>query len=859
MASRLLEYMLDDYIRYSALGDFEERFHNTVVKKGPLPAQLFYWSQVILQVPTFFKNSLYWSIEMFKNYFKLGSRNIVKHKGFSFISIAGLALGLALFILVSLYVQFELSFDRFHENQNRIYRVEQVLAHESSTEPTAGCPTALSAALSTDIAGFEGITKVLRYRLDITTSDNRIFGENDVFAVDNAFLDMFTFPLLKGDRSTALVEPYSLVITESLAKRLFGIKEPIGQVIRGDNQFDLTITGVIEDVPNNSHLQFSALLSVSTYPSLFGNDVFNRWGDNWVPLYVLLEPNQSFLETNEKLLTFLKKYQGEESRNELYLRPLNKLHLHADVSGEFAVVGSINNIYIFLAISIFVLIIACINFMNLATARSADRAREVGMRKVVGAQRSSLIRQFLSESFLTVLSAIVFAILLAIVLLPEFNQIVSRQLSLNLLNNWTFSLGLLLLTVFVGLFAGFYPAMILSSFRPVEVLRGKVSSGARNILLRKILVVFQFSISILMIIGTTIILQQNNFLLNKDLGYNTEQILIVPGSESPEKAESFRTELFKNPNILEVGMNDYMPHSSSNWTYVAWEGAGPEEYMKMNVNYVDEYFIPTYQMSVVDGRPFTSGMRSWEDNAVILNETAARQIGWDNPIGKKIVYNVDYRSRTVGGATVVGVVKDFHFLSLHNPIGPIMMRLLSKKDSGGNYSVKISTQNVPRTIAFISDEFGKLYPEQIFNFRFLDEDFQQLYLEEKKTGQVILYLAVLAILIACMGILGLSSYTIKQRTKEVGIRRVVGASVTNITFHLTKDFLKLVLLANILAWPVGYFVMQEWLKNFPYRTGISWLVFVLTGLTVTLIAFVMVVYQAVGAALANPIESLRYE
>ena len=851
--------MLDDYIRYSALGDFEERFHDTAVKKGLLSALLFYWSQVILLIPTFIKKSLYWSIEMFKNYFMMGSRNIIRHKGFSFISIAGLALGLALFILVALYVQFELSFDKFHENQDRIYRVEQVLAHESSMESTAGCPTALSAALSTDMAGFEGITKVLRYGLDITTSDNRNFGVNDVFAVDNAFLDMFTFPLLKGDSSTALIEPYSLVITESLAKRLFGVEEPIGQVIRDDNEYDLTITGVIEDVPKNSHLRFSALLSVSTYPSRFGSDVFSRWGDNWVPLYVLLEPNQSFLETNEKLLTYLKKYQGEESRNELYLRPLNKIHLHADVNSEFAVVGSINNIYIFTAISIFVLIIACINFMNLSTARSADRAREVGMRKVVGAQRSSLIRQFLSESFLTVLLAMVLAILLAKLLLPEFNQIVSRQLSLNLLNNWTFTLGLLFLTVLVGIFAGFYPAIILSSFRPVQVLRGKVSSGARNILMRKILVVFQFSISILMIIGTTIILQQNNFLLNKDLGYNTEQILIVPGSQSPEKAESFRTELLKNPNILEVGMHDYMPYSSSNWCYVAWEGAGPEDYMKMNVNYVDEHFIPTYQMSVVKGRPFTSSMRSWEDNAVILNETAARQIGWDNPIGKKIVYNVDYRSRTVGGATVVGVVKDFHFLSLHHSIGPIMMRLLSKNDSGQNHSVKISTQNVPRTIAFIQDEFGKLYPDQIFRHRFLDEDFQQLYLEEKKAGRVILYLAILAILIACMGILGLSSYTTKQRTKEVGIRKVVGASVTNITLHLTKDFLKLVLLANFLAWPAAYFIMQEWLKNFPYRTGISWLVFVLTGLAVVLIAFAMVVYQAVSAARANPIESLRYE
>jgi len=570
-------------------------------------------------------------------------------------------------------------------------------------------------------------------------------------------------------------------------------------------------------------------------------------------------PNKSFQETNQKLKNFLKKYQGERSRNELYLRPLNRIHLHADVSHEFAVVGSIKNVYIFGGVSVFVLLIACINFMNLATARSADRAREVGLRKVVGAYKSSLIQQFLGESFVTVLFSMVLALLLVMALLPEFNQIVNRQLMMNFVANWPFTLGLIFLTVFVGVLAGFYPAVVLSSFHPIQVLRGTVSSGARNTSLRKLLVVLQFSISIALIIGTTIILQQNNYLLNKDLGYNSEQILVVPADGSPQKADSFRFELLKNPYILQAGKHDYLPHSSTNWTYVTWEGASPDDYMKMNVNYVDENFIPTYNMSIIQGREFTANMRSWEDNAVILNETAERRIGWENPIGKRILYNVDYRGRTIGGATVVGVVKDYHFLSLHHTIGPIMMRLFPEDATAYNLSVKISTLNAASSIALIKREYEKFYPDQIFSYHFLDEDFQQMYLEEQKSGRVILYLAVLAILIASMGLLGLSSYTAQQRTKEIGIRRVVGASVSSITLFLTKDFMKWIVVANILAWPTAYFAMSEWLKNFPYRTDIRWEVFVLAGCAAAFIAFATVAFQAVRVARANLVDSLRYE
>jgi putative ABC transport system permease protein len=797
---------------------------------------------------------------MFRNHFKIGFRNITKHKGFSFIHIAGMAVGLALFILIALYIQFELSFDKFHTNLDRIYRVEQILAHESSLEATAGCPTALSEALEADIPDFEAVTRFINWGNPlITTPDHRKFEIKKAYAVDNAFLKMFSFPMIQGDVNTALEEPYSMVITETTAERVFGSEDPLGQVIWVDSMYDFKVTGVIADIPKNSHLQLNGLISVSSYPAMYGKDVFSRWYDNWVPLYGMLNSGQSFQETNEKIHFFLKKYQGEKSRNELYLRPLARIHLYADVNFEFAVVGSIKNLIIFAAISIFVLLIGCINFMNLETARSADRAREVGLRKVVGAQKTSLIKQFLGESLLTVTLAMVLALLLALILLPEFNQIVNRQLSLDLMNNWLFTLGLVILIIFVSILSGFYPAFVLSSFRPVQVLRGNVSSGARNILLRKFLVVFQFSISIGLIIGTTVILQQNNYLLNKDLGYNSDQMLVIPAGEPSQSVETLRTELLKNPNIKKAAQHDYLPHSATNWCYITWEGAGPEEYMKMNVNYIDEYFIPAYEMKILEGRAFTTSMRGWEENAVILNESAAQRIGWDAPIGKRLRYNIDYRSQTWGGATVVGIIKDYHFLSLHHTIGPIMLRLLPKDNSGNRLSLKISTQDVHGTLAFIEEEYEKIFPDRIFECSFLDEDFEQMYLEEQKTGRVILYLAIIGIFIACLGLFGLSSYTTKQRTKEIGIRRVVGASVPNITLRLTRDFVKLVVVANLFAWPAAYYAMHEWLKNFPYRVGINWLVFIAAGTAALLITLATVGFQSVQAARTNPADSLRYE
>ncbi len=859
MLARLMERLLDSHVRYAALGDFEERFRAVARSRGRRRSCAFFFIQLVLLVPAFLQNLIYWSVEMLKNYLKTALRNIKRHKVYTVINVLGLAVGLAFFILIGLYVRSELGYDRFHENKDRIYRVEQVLAHESGTEATAGCPTPLSGVLPAEIPEVESVTRVLNFGTStFTMPDGRKFSGSKTFVVDPEFLGIFSFGLVNGDGKSALAEPYSVVITETQSQKMFANEDPVGQLVRLDRR-DVKITGVIKDVPTASHLQFDTLLSVATVSADNGPETFTRWWDNWVPLYTLLRSGNAFAAANEKIRFLLKKYQGEDSRNELYLRPLGKIHLYANVSHELGVTGSIKNITIFGAVSILVLVLACINFMNLATARGMDRAREVALRKTVGAPRSSLVKQFFGESTITVVFAMLLALAAVWILLPKFNPIVNRQLTLNLFQDAGFAAILAGLMVVVSLASGLYPAVVLSSFSPIGILRGLKSPGAGSTSFRKALVVFQFAISIALIIGAIIILQQTRFLLNKDLGYSSDQVLYLRSGGQVSSIRSLRQELLRLPNILEVGFSDYLPHSSTNWCYVSWEGAGPEEYMKMNVNYVDENFLRTYGMTIVEGRDFSEDMRSGSDNVVILNETAARKIGWTEPVGRRLRYNIDYRSRSVGGATVVGVVKDFHFLSLHHTVGPIMLRLLPRDEGGAIASVKVAPGNVAGTIASIKKAFQSFFPDGTFSYQFLDEDFQQMYLEERKAGRVVTALALMAVLIACLGLFGLSSYMTKSRVREIGVRKVMGASSANISWLLSWQFVRLVVLANFLAWPAAYLTVEGWLRNFPYRIKPQGLVFVISASLAVLIAVATVGFQAFRAARVNPAISLRNE
>jgi len=801
---------------------------------------------------------------MFKNYLKVALRNILRHKGYSLINITGLAIGMAVFMLIVQFIRFEFSYDGFHDKFDRIYRVEQNMVHNGVEEAGAGCPTPLSRALKEDFPEFEAVSRVIPWgsQVEITLPGNQKqkVTADQSFCVDNSFFDIFSFPLEKGDSSTALKEPNTTVISEDLAYKLFGEKEPVGEIIRAYKQVDLKITGVIKNVPANSHLEFDMLVSVPTMEKMNGDEIFTRWFDNWVPVYVLLGENIASGRVGEKIRFALKKYQGENSPHTLYLKPLSRIHLYSAVKQEMGVNGSIKNIYIFSAVALFVLLIACINFMNLTTARSTDRAREVGVRKVSGAHKTSLVGQFLCESILTAVFAMFFALILIELLMPEFSSIVKRELKIHYFSD-AFFMGIFALVTFLGgVISGIYPAFFLSSYRPVRILKGSLSSGSRNTALRKSLVILQFSIGIVLIIGTVIVIQQVNHLLHKDLGYNSDQVLSIPiQGATVEKNRVLRNEILRDPNVLDAGASDYQVHSSTNWTNITWEGAAETEFTKINVNYVDENLMDTYGMRIVEGRGFSGKFASDRGNVVILNETAARAIGWEAPIGKRILYNVDYRSRTVGGAVVVGIVKDYHFLSLHYTITPMMIRLFPGDRTGNLFSVKIAAQNIPGTLSFLKETFRRVYPEETFNYRFLDEDFHQMYREEQSFGKMIIYLTCLAIFIASLGLFGLAGFSIKQRTKEIGIRKAIGATVPGITKLLVSEFFTLTVIANLFAWPAAYFVMNQWLRNFPYRVPIHLWVFLAGGTAALLLALLTVGYQAVKSASVNPVEALRYE
>lgn len=842
------------------LGDFAEVFRYRAAERGPVRARLWYWLQVLRSLPDLGKNSLYWSLTMIKNYLTITLRNLRRHKVFAFINITGLAVGLAMFVLLGLYIRFELSFDRFHEHIDRICRVEQILDHNGLKEATAGCPAALSGPLAVDYPEFEAVSRVIPGGdVLITLAGNQKLRQR-IFFADSAFFEIFSFPWVQGDPREALDAPYEVVLTEGVAAKVFGTEDSLGKTIRLDDGNDYKVMGIMGDIPENSHIRFDLLVSSVSITAGREDDLLAAWSDNWVPLYVLLHPERPWWEVSEKIRFALKKYQGEESPHELYLRPLSRIHLYADVKHEIGSVGSIKNITIFSAVALFVLILAGVNFMNLTTARSADRAREVGLRKVAGAPRKSLIRQFLGESVVMAFLSLLLAVPLMIVFLAEFNRIVDRDLRLFSLENGPFFLGILMATLLVGTLSGIYPALVLSSFQPAGVLKGRASSGSRNVSLRKALVVFQFFVSVTLMSGTIVVLQQVHYLLNKDLGYETEQILSFSVS-NPDvgKYRAFRTLLLQNPGITQVAAHDYMPHSSTNWTRVSWEGAAQGEWMKMNVNYIDEHLLDAYGMTIVQGRGFSREFGADRGPVVILNQTAVKEIGWEDPVGKHIRYYGDYKLGPVGDTEVVGVVKDFHFLSLHNPVTPLMLRLFPADRTGWSISIKVAGRDLTRTISLIEGRFQEVFPDEVFNYRFLDEDFNRMYQEERKSGRVILYLAGLAIFIACLGLFGLASFATKQRTKEIGIRKVIGASVSNITWLLNREFLTLTALGCVLAWPVAYWVMFRWLQNFLFRIDLKLWVFAAAGAAAVGIALLTVSLQSIRAAAADPVDTLRYE
>jgi putative ABC transport system permease protein len=800
---------------------------------------------------------------MWKSFIKSSFRVLLRHRSFSLVNTLGLALGISVFIALSLYVQFELSFDKFHVNADRIYRIEQRMEGGGRIERMTGTPEPLWKAMADDFPEVEAAMRVIPGNFNLSPEEGDPF-VTQVFLVEHNFLTSFSFNLIHGDPETALSEPFKMVLTESTAMKLFGSTEVVGRSY--DHGGDLyEITGIIEDVPPNSHLEFDLLASVETISTLRGGEenAFGSWGNNWVNLYVMLHQGIDIKDFNAKIKHHLKKYQGDISLNQLHTRPLTEIHLHSDLADEYALRGSIRNIYVLITMAFFVLIMAGINFTNLSIAYTTVRASEVCLRKMNGASKRILLTQYLSESLFMTLIAILLGFVIFESFLPLFNSLADRDLSFHYLSNYPLLLMIVAAGIFTGLISGAYPALLISRSQPSEFLQAQISKGNKNPLLRKVLIGFQFFISTSMIIGMLIILGQAKYMMNKDLGYNPEGMIWVQFNDSTRvRIERLQGILSGHPDVMGSTVHDYPICESTNWTSISWEGAQEDDNIRMNVNYTDHLYLETYEIKLAEGEGFRSKQQGIgpEGNQVILNQAAVDLIQMDDPIGKKLKYGLDYKGNLSGNeATIVGVIEDFHFLSVHNIIRPLMLRLYNEEQTGWGLSVRFNSRDVSGIKDYIQEEFLSVFPNQAFNYEFVDEFHNQMYDEERKMSKIFLFIAILANIIAALGLYGLIAYSTTLRTREVGLRKVLGANFISISRLFSKEFIFLVIIANLASWPVIYFATNKWMEAFPYRDGASILPYLAAMMATMAIAYGSMLYHTHKASRINPADSLRCE
>ena len=801
---------------------------------------------------------------MFKNYMKIAWRNIVRHKGYSFINIFGLAAGIACCILIMVWVQNEVSFDRFHSKSDRIYRLynELTLNGQTRTAPVTSAP--LAPALRQSFPEVEAAVRMSSYGNTAVKYGEREFRENQVYLADDSIFAVFSFPMIQGDPKSALSAAYTAVITEKTARRYFGSENPLGKVLKFGDGYEYAVTGVIKDIPGNSHLDIDILCSFATWISQNKPEA-EMWGRISFSTYVLLAPGTDMKRftakmerlTDEKIGNDLKKVGGSLR---FFLQPLTRIHLHSNFEMDFSNAGDIRTVYLFSAVAIFILLIACINFINLATARYANRALEVGLKKTLGASRGSLVRQFLGETFFVTFLAVLFACLMATLALPLLSSISGQEFSAVIFLQPLYLLSFALFVILVGVVAGSYPAFFLSSFDPIQTLKGKLKGGAAGSLFRRILVVSQFAISIALVIGTLIISDQNRFIRNKDLGFDKAHVLVLPLPQNKSiSSAAVREEMASTPGVVHAGLSDELPGTGFKMTNFIPEGRSEKEALLMQRMDIDDQFLPALGMQIVRGRNFSRRMKTDAAEAVLINETAAARLGWKDPLGKRFSRQLrrpDGQQRTLT-FKIIGIVKDFHTLSMHEKIEPLL--IANNPESLALLSLRLQAGDMQGTISRLKEKWQQLYPGQIFDSFFLDESFGRMYEAEERFNKIFTSFSVLAVLISCLGLFGLAAYMTEKRTKEVGIRKVLGASTLRIMMLLTNEFSKWVLAANVIAWPLAYYFMNRWLQTFAYRTAIGPGIFLISGLAALSVALLTVGYQSIRAARANPVDSLRYE
>jgi len=843
IASFLLKKLVLPEIRSGAMEDFAEQFNWIYQNRGRLLAIIWYWTQILHLFPGFLGSLFYWRAIMFMHNFKLCLRNIKRHKIFNLINISGLAVGLACCMLLLLWVQDELSYDRFHEHGKHIYRIIEKNQYDTGISYSAITPAPIAPLIKsqapevTDFARFWPETLTLKFGEKSFSLHSGI--------IDPSFLKIFSFPLAKGDQETCLANPASILLTEESAEKIFGNEDPLGKTLLFEGK-DVAVTGIIADIPRNSHLQFDCLVPLSLAQELGIN--LDNWAYSRYFSYVQLHAEASPSEVNEKIKNLAKTHAPGGSQSELQLQPFTKIYLYGLNS-----TGPIAYVYIFSLVAFFNLLLAGINFINLTTARSSKRAKEIGLKKVVGAKRWQIIRQLLNETLFLTLASLALALFMVILVLPAFNQLSGKQISLNIQNYPGMGLGLILIAILTGILAGSYPAFFLSSFKPVNTLKGisYIEAPGDTPRLRKALVIFQFALSIALIICTTVINNQLSYMHNKELGIDIADVIYVPADKLEEDYATLKAELQQNPNILRVTASSFPLASYAFSTSAAeWEGKEKGERISMGLAMVDFDTFDTFKLKMAAGRPFQKEFATDSTEAYIVNETAVLAMGMKNPIGKRFSWNQR-------DGRIIGVVKDFHNCSLHQEIQPFVF--LVSPPWYRCLSIKINPAAEAEALNFLKNKWKVLRPGQDFSYFFLDSYIDGFYRSEQRMENVLQYFTFIAIFISCLGLFGLTTFSAAQRTKEIGIRKVLGASVSRIIIMLSQDFTKRVLLANFIAWPAAYYFMHKWLQNFAYRTRIDIWVFLMAAALAMLIALLTVSYQSIRTALSNPVDSLRYE
>ena len=783
---------------------------------------------------------------MLKNYFKIAIRNILKNKVYSFINIVGFSIGLAVSILIFLYIQFEFSYDKFNRNFQEIYRVVG--------DDYATTPAPLAKSLQEEFSSILKTVRIAKEDKILVSNGNKRFYEGNVFFADPSFFEIFSFPLIIGNPKSALKEPLSILLTYSSAKKYFGNKNPLGQILRFDNKLDLKVTGVLKNIPINSHFHPDFLISMSSTKNIYGNDFLTNILNTTVYTYILINSPANAIAIKKMFPVFIKKYYGgltEFLKPTFVLQPLSSIHLNSNLGGEIEANDNIDYVYLFGVIGILILFMACINYTNIITAKYSGRIKEIGIRKVLGADKYLLIKQFVGESIIIASFSVIISVMLVELFLPIYNSKIDQPLTLDFTNNFNLIIAIICITIFTGIISGIYPAIILSTLNPSQIFRKLSYRKLKGTSIVKLLVVFQFLISTGLIISTIVISQQLNYLRNKKLGFGKEHVVVLPLREDYTRRhyEILKNKLLNISNVVSVSGSSVLPGDIK--YYSSFRLGESKNWETMDFIYADYDFIKTYKITLKEGRDFSKSFVDDQNVNCILNEEAVKKLGLKNPIGHI------FETRSISKGTVIGIVKDFNYKNLHQKINPLYIAI---NQNGINYlSIKIKAINVPSTLGSIKEEWGKVFPQSPYEFFFFNEHIHKLYKSENILADIFDWFSGLGIIISFLGLFGLAYISTIKRTKEIGIRKVLGASPAEIIILISKEFIVLVIIANLIAYPLVWYGIRKWLQSFAYRIDINIWSFLFTSCIVILIALMTISILVVKVSKENPVKSLRYE